>query len=289
MASVIKDLELIERINARLIPAVRAPITPGEAVAGMSLNGLGFAHRPWSLTPQLFARRPLDLVVREGVDAELCNRFTLGRTREAAYAYGCDLRVQELALAVCAHAGLDLRFNHLDPTSVARSGEYLPEGEEPAMTMTHGDAKDPRPDLTPAVRDLLVSQDGGGPVVSTSWDGHTSDIQVFQARARGLMTALQNAPSPRHVSAAATRDHEANAPNLHALSCMTRLPHTLGVVSPVIMPALTGESWHWLDETTRDQGVELGPDGRAQRWLGVCSPAALARAAATVTNARQRE
>jgi hypothetical protein len=86
IASVIKDLELIERINARLIPDGQATITPGEAVAGMILHGLGVAHRPLSLPPQFFARRPLDLLFREGVDAEMCNRFKLGRTLDAAYA-----------------------------------------------------------------------------------------------------------------------------------------------------------------------------------------------------------
>jgi transposase len=102
MASVIKDLELIEMINARLIPDPQATITPGEAVAGMILHSLGVAHRPLSLTPRFFARRPLDLLFREGVDAEMFNRFKLGRTLDATYAYGCDLLFQELALAVCA-------------------------------------------------------------------------------------------------------------------------------------------------------------------------------------------
>jgi transposase len=289
MASVIKDIELIEMINARLIPDGQATLTPGEAVAGMILNGLGFAPRPLSLTPQFFARRPLDLWFREGVDAEMFNRCKLGRTLDAAYADGCDLLFQELALAVWAHEGIDLRFNHLDTTSFALRGEYIPEGDEQAMTMTHGYSKEHRPDLKQAVLELMVSHDGGVPFVSQSWDGHTSDIQVFQARARGLMTALQNAPSPRYWIADAKLSHEAHAPNLQALSFMTRIPHPIGVVSQVIMQALPGASWHWLDETTRSQGVELGHDGIAQRWLVVVSQAALARAAATVTTARQRE
>jgi transposase len=289
IASVIKDLELIEMINARLIPDAQATITPGEAVAGMILNGLGFAHRPLSLTPQFFARRPLDLLFREGVEAEMFNRFKLGRTLDAAYAYGCDLLFQDLALAVCAHEGIDLRFNHLDTTSFALSGDYIPEGDEQAITITHGYSKDHRPDLKQAVLELMVSQDGGVPFVSKSWDGNTSDIQVFQERARGLMTALQNAPSPRYLIADAKLYHEANAPNLQALSFMTRIPHTIGVVSQVIRQALTWDSWHWLDETTRYQGVELCHDGMAQRWLVVCSQASLERAEATVTKARQRE
>src|SRR5919109_1278205 len=125
-------------INARLIPDAQAMITPGDAVAGMLLNGLGFAPRPLSLTPQFFARRPLELLCREGVAAERFNRCTLGRTRDAAYADGCALLFQELALAVCAHEGLDLRFPHLDTTSVALSGEDRPESDEQAMTLTPG-------------------------------------------------------------------------------------------------------------------------------------------------------
>ena len=41
-------------INARLVPDAQEVLTPGEAVAGMMLNGLGFANRPLSLTPQFF-------------------------------------------------------------------------------------------------------------------------------------------------------------------------------------------------------------------------------------------
>ena len=39
IAAVIKDLRLIEMIDARLVPDDQEEITPGEAVAGMILNG----------------------------------------------------------------------------------------------------------------------------------------------------------------------------------------------------------------------------------------------------------
>jgi len=45
IASVIKDLGLIDMINARLVPDAQEVMTPGEAVAGMILKGLGFANR----------------------------------------------------------------------------------------------------------------------------------------------------------------------------------------------------------------------------------------------------
>ena len=90
MASVIKDLGLIDMINARLVPDAQEVITPGEAGAGMILNGLGFANRPLSLTPQFFASKPLELLFRAGMSADMFNRFKLGRTLDEAYTYGCD-------------------------------------------------------------------------------------------------------------------------------------------------------------------------------------------------------
>jgi transposase len=151
IASVIKDLRFIEMIDARLVPDEQEALTPGEAVAGMILNGLGFSNRPLSLTPQFFANTPLDLLCHEGVQADLFNRFQLGRTLDEVYGYGCDLVLSALALAICTQEGIDRRCNHLDTTSFSLSGAYVPERDEQAITITHGYSKDHRPDLKQAV------------------------------------------------------------------------------------------------------------------------------------------
>ena len=91
IASLIKDVGLIDMIDTRLVPDEQEEITPGEAMAGMILNGLGFANRPLSLTSPFCAHTPLDLLCREGVRAEMLNRFTLGRTLDEVYAYGGEL------------------------------------------------------------------------------------------------------------------------------------------------------------------------------------------------------
>jgi transposase len=289
IAAVINDLGLLDMINARLVPDPQEGLTPGEAVAGMILNGLGFAHRPLSLTPQCFASKPLDLLFHDGIRAEMCNRFKLGRTLDEAYAYGCDLLFHELALCVCAREGLDVRFNHLDTTSFALSGEYIPDSDEQAITITHGYSRDHRPDLKQIGLERMVSQDGGIPVVSNSWAGKTSDIELFQARAQALVAALKNAPSPRYLIADSKLDHDDNAANLETLGFITRIPNTIGAVSQVSRQALTGDTWHPLDEKTRYQRREWCHYGLAQRWLVVHSQAALERAEATVNHARQRE
>jgi transposase len=289
IAEVIKDIGLIAMIDARLVPDDQEEITPGEAVAGMILNGLGFANRPLSLTPQFFANRPLDLLFREGVHAEMFNRFKLGRTLDEAHVYGCDLLFSELALAVCAQEGIDLRFNHLDTTSFALTGAYVPDTDEQTIVITHGYSKDHRPDLKQAVLELMVSQDGGVPFVSKSWDGNTSDTKIFQERAQALLATFKTSPSPRYLIADAKLYNEDNAANLHSLGFITRIPHTLKLVSQVITQALRWDTWHRVHDTLRYQRVELCHYGMAQRWLVVSSEAALQRADATVSKAQQRE
>ncbi len=289
IAEVIKDLGLIGMIDARLVPDEQEVLTPGEAVAGMILNGLGFSNRPLSLTPQFFANKPLDLLFREGVHAELFNRFKLGRTLEEVSAYGCDLLFSELALAVCGQEGIDQRFNHLDTTSFSLTGDYVPESDEQAITITHGYSKDHRPDLKQAVLELMVAQDGGVPLVSKSWDGNTSDTQIFQERAKALMATFQHSPTPRYLVADSKLYNEDNAATLKTLGFITRIPNTLKLVVQVITQVLRWDTWHRLDDTTRYQRIELCHYGMAQRWLVVSSQGARERAEASITKACQRE
>jgi transposase len=289
IACMIKDFGLISLLDARLVPADQEEITPGEAVAGMILNGLGFANRPLSLTPQFFTNKPLDLLFRPGVRAEMFNRFKLGRPLDEVHAYGCDLLLSELALAGCAQERIEQRFHHLDTTSFSLSGNYVSESDKQAIAITHGYSKDHRPDLKQVVLELLVSQDGGVPLVSKSWDGNTSDTPIFKERAEALMAAFARSPTPRYLVADAKLYTEDTAATLAQLGFITRMPGTLKLVSQVITQALQGDRWHRLDEMTRYYGLELCHYGMAQRWLVVSSQAAMERAEARITKAQQRE
>ena len=283
-----KDGRLLERIDACLVPEAQEEITPGHAWAGMSLNGLGFPTRPLSFTPQFCANQPLDLLCRAGVRAEMCHRFTLGRPLAAVDAYGCDRLLRELALAVCAQEGRDQRFNHLDTTSFSLRGDAVPASDEPALCLPHGDAKAHRPAWQQAGLARMGAQDGGGPLVSQRWEGNASETPMFQERAAALMPALQRSPTPRYVVADGPWSPEDHAANLKQLGFLPRLPHPLKRVAPVVPPARAGNTGQRLDAPTRSHRIEVGHSGRAQRWLVVASQAAVARAEATVSQARQR-
>ncbi len=289
IASVINDLGLVRLIDARLAPDEQEAITPGEAVARMIINGLGFANRPLSLTPQFFANKPLDLLFRPGVEAEQFNRFKLGRTLDEVTTYGCDLLLSEIALVVCQQEGIDQRFNHLDTTSFSLSGEYVPESDKQAIAITHGYSKDHRPDLKQAVLELMVSQDGGVPLVSKNWDGNASDSQIFQERATALLSTFTQSPTPRYLVADSKLYCEENATQLAKLGFITRIPGTLKVVSHVISQALREHTWQAVDDATRYSHLDLCHYGMAQRWLVVCSEAATQRADKRVNTAQKRE
>lgn len=90
MAGVIKDGGLMERIDTGVGLDAQEGITTGEAIAGMLLNGGGFAERARSLPPQFFAHKPGGRRVRAGVSAEPGNRFPLGRSLATTFASGWD-------------------------------------------------------------------------------------------------------------------------------------------------------------------------------------------------------
>lgn len=276
-------------INARLNPDDQEVITPGEAVKGMILNGLGFANRPLSLTPQCFSGKPLDLLFRPGVEADMFNRFKLGRTLDEVNTYGCDLLLSEMALAVCQKEAIDQRFHHLDTTSFSLTGDYVPESDQQAIAITHGYAKDHRPDVQQVVLELMVSQDGGVPLVSKTWDGKASDNQVFQDRAKALLSTFQQSPTPRYLIADSKLSSEANATALKPLGFITRIPETLKLVSQVSSQALRQDTWQRVDDTTRYHCLELCHYGMAQRWVVVSSEAARQRAETSVNKANKRE
>jgi transposase len=289
IASVINDLGLVSLIDTRLKPDDQEAITPGEAVKGMILNGLGFANRPLSLSPQFFANKPLDLLFRPEVKAEMFNRFKLGRTLDEVNTYGSDLLFSEIALVVCQQEAIDQRFNHLDTTSFSLTGDYVPESDQQAITITHGYSKDHRPDLKQAVLELMVSQDGGVPLVSKTWDGNAADSQIFQDRAKALLSTLAQSPTPRYLIADSKLYSKDNAVQLKPLGFITRIPDTLTLVSQVIRQALREDTWQTLDDTTRYHRLALSHYGMAQRWFVICSEAAMQRAEQSVSKAQQRE
>ena len=289
IAGVIQDIGIIEMIDSRITPDKREEISTGEAIAGMILNSLGFSNRPISLTPQFFENKPMTLLFRDGVSPDSFNRFKLGRSLDKAFSYGCDMLFGEIALSVCQQEGIDLRFNCLDTTSFSLTGEYIPDSDEHAIAVTYGYSKDHRPDLKQAVLELMVSQDGGVPFVSKSWDGNASDNAIFKERSAALLYEFAASSGPRYLISDSKVYTKKNAPNLAHLPFITRIPDSLSDVDQVIVQALASDQWQPVDDESSYHRVDLCHYGIQQRWLVVCSQAGIHRASKTLAKAQSKE
>jgi transposase len=274
IAGVIKDLGLVEFIDSRIPSDTREEISCGETVSGMIINGLGFSDRPLTLTPQFFENKALSSLFRPGINAGNFNRFKLGRALDDCHAYGCDLLFAEASAQICQKEAVDTKFNSLDTTAFALSGEYNADSDEHTIEITHGYSKDHRPDLKQVVLEMMCSHDGGIPVVSKAWNGNASDTKIFRARAKALADIFKAAETPRYLIAdSKLYDEKTIEQSLGLIPFITRIPGTIKLENTTIESALQKplEEWTLLDEKHRFQTFDLQHYGLQQRWIVVHS------------------
>ncbi len=87
MAGICREIGLAEQID-RIVGPTERQVSVGEAVQAMVLNALGFTARPLYLTPEFFAHKPLDRLLRPGLTAEMLNDDSLGRALDILHERG---------------------------------------------------------------------------------------------------------------------------------------------------------------------------------------------------------
>ena len=262
-----QDLKIVELINERLGLYHGETLSAGETVAGMIINGLGFSNRPLSLTPLFFKNCPLWLLFHEGVKADDFNRFKLGRVLDRCYDYGTELLFSEIALQVCRQEKVDTRFGHLDTTSFTLSGDYPGKIDDDTVEITLGYSKDHRPDLKQVMLEMMVSQDGGIPLLGKCLNGNASDNIVFKERSEKLIAEFKASETPRYLVFDCKGYTEDNAVNLKELLFITRIPNNIKIVGETIDKALAAPNdWQTLADGRKIQTFTLEHYGMKQRW-----------------------
>lgn len=270
VASVIKDLKIIEKIDSMVGQHKDEKISTGEAIAGMIINGLGFTDCPMTLTPQFFENCPIELLFRADIEASDFNRFKLGRALDTIDDFGCELLFATIAKHVCKQENIDTRFGHLDTTSFSVTGEYLEDSDENLIKIKHGFSKDHRPDLKQVILELLVTQEHGVPLLSKVWDGNTSDNEIFQARAKALVNDFKNGDNPLYYVADCKLYSEKNSINLCDLPFITRIPESISLVNSKILEAQFQKDKFVLhDEKKKFQSFDVYHNNMNQRWIVV--------------------
>lgn len=375
IAGVIKDLNLINNIDERIQSDKNnlEYISPGEAIAGMILNSLGFMGKSLSLTSTFFQNKALELLFRPGVESKHFNRHKLGHTLDKIFEYGSDKLFYELAELACKAEGIDTRFNSLDTTTISLTGEYvnsyaenftvvkvqtieeyniflkrwykeyctdilfifhehwiaflrgdtnyisqeLKDGEFEIFTnllnkidednsyeelsqalrsnklfedynyynmtdnvvkIDHGYSKDLRSDLKQLVCELMVTQDGGIPLLMKAWDGNASDSTIFKERTKELMQTFSKAEFERYLVADSKLYSEANAMNLKGINFITRIPGSIKLEQEIINKAISVNEWKSLGQDNKYHTIKVEHYGINQRWIVVESKTAKSKA-----------
>ena len=177
----------------------------------------------------------------------------------------------ELSSESCLKEKIDLKFNSEDTTSLSVTGEYGGDVDEHTIQITHGYSKDHRPDLKQIIHELLVSQDGGVPLMMKSWDGKASDNKIFTERSTMLIEHFQQSSMPRYLIADSKLYSEENAVNLNQLGYITRIPGTLKEEQQSIITAIVKNEWCPLNDENRYSVRYLEHYGISQRWIVVFS------------------
>ena len=160
-------------------------ISFGETVVSMLLNGLGFTARTLHMFPEFHADKPLDQLIRPGIEPEHISESVLGRALDQIF----ELSVSEvyLSLAVKAVNVLKLPCNalNLDSTSFYVDGRYNSESEVDeedlnCIKICRGYSRDHRPELNQAILLLMTENQAGIPVFMAASSGNINDNTNFK-------------------------------------------------------------------------------------------------------------
>jgi transposase len=282
-----REIELVETIDQKVGQTGRK-VSCGEGALAMVQNALGFSSRALYLMPDYLRNKPIDLLIRSGLEAEDFNDDSLGRCLDDLYACGVTEVFASVASKALSVYGIEHRFVHLDSSSFHLHGEYDVDapGEE-MVSITHGYSRDHRPDLKQVVAQIITSHKSNLPVWLEVLSGNSSDKESFSESVKAYCEHLAGEKKPYFVMDSAGYS-ENSLKAIRDMLWLMRVPETLA------------EAKRLVKETTQDQMIELEPGyfgkevkseygGVAQRWLVVFSQAASERELKTLEKAKIRE
>lgn len=296
VAGVIKDIGLVELIDEQIKTDSREILTAGEVVAGLVINGLGFASRPLMLAPQFFESKTVDRWIGEGVKPEHFNRHKIGRVLDALHAFGCEKLFSMTSSVICASERIETKFAHADTTSYSLHGEYsegVDENGNPIeerVTITHGYAKNKRFDLKQVIQELVTSNDCGIPLMTKTLSGNASDSLILRERATALMDEFSKS-GPRCLVADSKLYAEATADVLNNINFITRVPSTIKLEKEYTDRAVdASDNWIVLSDTYKVQEFKVSLYGiEDQRWFVFHSQEASKRSKISLDKAIKKE
>ncbi len=172
----------------------------GRARAGFSWNDHQIHDSKWTWLLKSAFDTQLTVVLEyrhgtsfgPGITPDLFNRHQIGRVLDTIFESDGSALFSQLSKGAGRTENVETRVQSLDTTSFSTFGEYPESDDElPAapqlISITYGHSKDRRPDLSPAVVELIVSQDGRVATFMKWHDRNASDSVICRKRTKVLV------------------------------------------------------------------------------------------------------
>jgi transposase len=289
VAGICNEIELIKTIDAE-IGKPKRKVTVGQAVQSIILNALGFSGRAMYLHPDYYRKRPVELLVGEGIEPEDLNDDCLGSALDALFDYGVTELFYKVVSRALATYHIEHRFVHLDTTSFSLHGKYENEDESDpeVVSITKGYSKDDRPDLNQVVASMMCAYKSTIPVWIEVLSGNSNDKKSFRKSIKKFREQFDQKKLPYFVADSALFTAE-GLQELSGVRWVTRVPETINEAKAAIA-AVNKEK---MEESGlpgyRYQEMESEYAGIRQRWLVVYSQQAYEREYETLVKNIRRE
>jgi transposase len=258
----------------------------GELIVAMIINGLGFTTQPLYLTPRFFKDKPVEILFGENINADDFNDDALGRCLDTLYDYGCDILFSRVSYEVCKDFGINTKFQHLDTSVMQLEGKY----DTATELLRFGRPKNGRQDVKQFLISMMVSNDGGVPLLADVVAGNTSDAKHFRKVLKTLGDSMKESTEQiYHVADAALYNKEslkelAGSP----IKFITRVPNFLREAKNLFNNTSIDSMKEYNDNyRTLELGNSYGEV--KQRWLLVFSKAAYEKEVKTLHFSLKKE
>ena len=276
VAGMCKELGIAGHIDKRA-PKISDEwnISHGEAVVAMIINGLGFTGQSLHMFPQFFANKPLDRLIRDGIEPEHINDKVLGRALDTLFDQDVSKVYFELAIKVVTHLKLPCDALNLDGTGFHVDGRYNSDDEVSdedlnCIRLCKGYSRDHRPDLNQAILLLLTENRAGIPLFMKAASGNVTDKTSFKQVVSQHIKSFKAALNARYFigDAALYAAETIQDLNQQDQLFISRVPLNIGVAKELVQSAPL-RSMDTVDGVEHYEAIETLSEyaGVVQRWV----------------------
>ena len=286
VAGVCDEIGLVELIDRLTGSNEQRKISVGIATKAMVLNGLGFANQTLYLTPEFFDKKPVDILLGEGILAKDINSHSLGTALDELYYSGISKVFYNVSLQSITRYGIKITSRHLDGTTFTVHGEKLNEkgAKSGLIELKRGYNKQKRHDLPQFVFELISSNVEGIPLFIKAASGNKTDKTEFPEVLEAYMAQMKGREKLEgHMVADSALYSAENLGKIESILWISRVPETITRAKNSIKRT-AGQEWKKFKDMPgyKYQEIKNSYGGIEQRWFIIYSSASAQRSEKTV-------